>query len=475
MSSVVTSHARIPLRRHSEHHDETIRRRLLSYDVASLHPDWLGRGRKIQASNSEAAYLPVSNCHSVTWTAEISLGTPPQPFTVVIDTGSSDLWVAGSKCDSSCDAISPIRYDSSASTTYKSVSPSSFESKYADGSGASGKAAEDLLHLGYEPGRNITIDQIFGQATTLFNYTPCANEDGLMGLGFRLLSNQNSPTVINNLESVLKYPIFSLNINGTVDDYPNTTDPSIGPTSAFSELLFGAVNQNHYEGCLTWHNLLELQTGPAFWAFELTHLIVGNTIVDSAAVAIVDSGSTFIVGPIDGIGQIAAMNRALCVQGQAQVDCTSSLGYDLAIVSCDQPILTMEFIADNADYTLNRDDLVTTVPTSQGDLCILRLQGIAGISVHSFLPSYVLSFTLRFLTLVFLMINNRNGYLAMLFSISIILCLISEKRRLGLQNQPATTRYSVLKMHIWTFLGYQGCLNFQVYRRWPLYLSVRLH
>lgn len=77
------------------------------------------------------------------WTGEITIGTPAQKFVVDFDTGSSDLWVAGSSC-SQCG--SHATYNPSKSSTSQNKA-GSFEIGYVDGSTASGKEYLDTGKL----------------------------------------------------------------------------------------------------------------------------------------------------------------------------------------------------------------------------------------------------------------------------------------------------------------------------------------
>lgn len=326
----------------------------------------------------------LSNCHLVLWTGEIGLGTPAQQFTVDFDTGSSDLWVPSLQCDASCDKFSH-RYDSSKSSTYQratsSATGNAFKTAYADGERVEGQHAKDVLQLG---GAITVQNQIFAQATSIENFVSCQGEQGVLGLGFSFLSSHYFPSVINNLQETLMHPIFGMYLSAA-DDYPIVDDGN-GPASAdHSEIVFGGVNQKHYSGCLHWHDLGQFQesvTGETFqgyWDFKLDGVEVGGTAMPSSQLAIVDSGSSNIVGPKDAVGLIAQLNGAECFNmpdgrnsDPVSVDCSE--GFDIATIDCDRPFFDLEFQADGAVYHLTKEDLIKTIETNKGDVCIIRLQ-----------------------------------------------------------------------------------------------------
>jgi hypothetical protein len=382
-------------------------------------------GRTLEGDDIGA--MPLSNCHLVLWTGEIGLGTPPQKFAVDFDTGSSDLWVPSTLCDETCNEFPEWRlFDQSKSSTWevasKNPNDNAFHAVYADGEVVEGIHARDTLSLG----DNIQIPhQVFAQITKYSHFQACSSEEGLMGLGFSMISSHNFPTTINNMASSLRHPIFSVYMDKT-DDYPSSNVNGIADAmgnqkhytghavSANSEIVFGGVNQRHYEGCITWHNLgqfKDLSNGKTFegyWDFKLDRVSVGGTSLPSSSLALVDSGSTYIVGPSDAVAQIAVTNGATCLNlvpgGEPQfTDCLGE--FDVAAIDCVQPFFSLQFEADTAVYILEKDDLVTRVSSSDGDICLLRLQQSNEI------PGWILgdAFLIKYYS-AFDFINKRVGF-----------------------------------------------------------------
>jgi hypothetical protein len=263
-------------------------------------------------------------------------------------------------------------------------------------------------------GDSLTVpDQVFAQVTNAESFTTCESEEGVFGLGFSSISSHEYPTFLSNLaagKTNLKHALFSLYLNPH-DDYPDDAhhvyDPDADgnlefggkhPISSNSQIVFGGVDQKHYSGCLKWHDLGQFEyaesgdTFKGYWDFALQSVLVGGTTLSQVPLAIVDSGSTYVVGPKHDVAQFAHVNNAACFQlpdqsslarkeDPIQVDCLSTDGFDAAMIECDQPFFNLELIADDATYVLEKEDIVMRVDTSVGPACVLRVVGTDGIPV----------------------------------------------------------------------------------------------
>lgn len=114
---------------------------------------------------------------------------------------------------------------------------------------------------------------------------------------------------------------------------------------------------------------------------------ISGRALPTSDLAIVDSGSTYIVGPNAAIAVIAEVNFATCFQippiGNPEiVSCASPDGFDAAAIDCDWPFYDIEFKADGETYRLSKRDLLLDIETDLGDVCILRLMGSNDLPVR---------------------------------------------------------------------------------------------
>jgi hypothetical protein len=181
--------------------------------------------------------------------------------------------------------------------------------------------------------------------------------------------------------------------NGPGHEYDDVDASLYRPMGAHSEILFGAVDHKHYHGCLKWHDLAIFEgdesTKVQFWSFNLNGARVAGQDLPYGDIAIVDSGSTFVIGPTEAIGTFADVNKFECFVFDEfgdvfDVDCGNEDGFEVAAMECDNsntPFEPLQFIAHGVVYELGADELVTRVTTEDGDICIVRILSDPGFSI----------------------------------------------------------------------------------------------
>ncbi len=70
------------------------------------------------------------------------------------------------------------------------------------------------------------------------------------------------------------------------------------------ELIFGGLDSSKYTGSITYVSVAI----EGYWEFQMNNVSVGSTVISSSAYAIVDTGTTVIIGPTS---EVDTLNAAL--------------------------------------------------------------------------------------------------------------------------------------------------------------------
>ncbi|XP_057171247.1 cathepsin E isoform X2 [Ursus arctos] len=225
---------RVPLRRHQSLRKKLRARGQLSEFWKSQNLDMIQFTES--CTMNQDANEPLINYLDMEYFGTISIGSPPQNFTVIFDTGSSNLWVPSVYCTSAA-CKTHARFYPSQSNTYSALG-SHFSIQYGTGSlsgiiGADQVDVEGLVVVGQQFGESVTEP---GQ--TFVN----AEFDGILGLGYPSLAVGGVTPVFDNMmaQNLVDIPMFSVYMS---------SDPEGG---AGSELIFGGYDHSHFSGNLHW-------------------------------------------------------------------------------------------------------------------------------------------------------------------------------------------------------------------------------
>ncbi|KAH7694265.1 CRE-ASP-1 protein, partial [Aphelenchoides avenae] len=215
----------------------------------------------------------------------ITIGTPNQLFTVVLDTGSSNLWVIDCDCrDLNCKGNPNSGYSKKCFNRHASSSfvdnPWPFSIQYGEGS-VSGVLGVDVVDFG---GDLVDLSQTFGIATIVSDDFGNQPVDGILGLGWPSISVDSrlgvQPPVFQILKELDK-PLFTV----WLDRHPK---PSVNVLGGL--ITYGAVDTQNCDARIDYVPL----THEAWWQFQWDGFSVGKQNFPGKQQVISDTGTSWL-------------------------------------------------------------------------------------------------------------------------------------------------------------------------------------
>ncbi|PPQ65448.1 hypothetical protein CVT26_000100 [Gymnopilus dilepis] len=257
------------------------------------------RRRRAPIRRASSAGIPVTNQdQDSSYFGSISIGSPAQNFDVILDTGSSDLWLASDTC-TDCDPSTPLFQTSKSTSLQPSNSLNSqVVIRYGSGSVA-GNLASDTVTMG-----GFTISQqTFLVVDRLTSGLLDGSVSGIMGLAFQSIASTRATPFWQALANNNQLSSQELSFWLTRAD-PNSQTQNV-PGGVFT---LGGTNSSLFSGDIDFQDMPVSQ--PSFWLLSLSAVTVQGKSVQittgNSAVSAIDTGTTLIGGPSNDVAAIWA-------------------------------------------------------------------------------------------------------------------------------------------------------------------------
>ncbi|EKM57764.1 uncharacterized protein PHACADRAFT_90884 [Phanerochaete carnosa HHB-10118-sp] len=292
--------------------------------------------------------------YDVGYIATVQMGTPPQDFKLLMDSGSADLWVGGEQCQSTeggnCGNHTFLGNQSSSSFVDLG---SQFQVTYGSGA-VQGDIVTDNINVAGLALNNHT----FGVATV--ETDDFADDsvpfDGLMGLAQSTLSEQGVLTPVESLAQagLISDAITSFKISRLADQKND------------GEVTFGGLDPTKFDAAtLTTFNNVNTE---GFWEGAMSTVSVnGQDLGLQGRTAILDTGTTLIIAPD---ADAAAVHQAIPGaqsdgQGGFTLPCTTNASVALTFSGQQFAIDTRDLLFSPVDPTNLTGDCVSGISSGQ--------------------------------------------------------------------------------------------------------------
>jgi cathepsin D len=286
----------------------------------------------------------------------LTIGTPAQDFAILFDTGSSNLWVPCHGCPiSNLACVLHNKFNCKDSSTC-TATDEDFKIEYGSGS-MDGKVDDDVVCFGTGEDTSFCTDQTQGFA--------CAKDepglsfvlakfDGILGMAWDSISVDK---IAQPMDQIFSHPdckqqLFAFWLNRNEDSEKG------------GEMTLCDTDQKHYTGQIFYEDL----TGTDYWRINIGGLKVDDQQIIGQTPAIVDTGTSLLVGPSDQVEQIQKIIGGFPI----------APGEYVVLCQLVEFLPTIHITVGGKDFALKPDDYILKESEDGVDLCIV---GIAGIDL----------------------------------------------------------------------------------------------
>ncbi|KAK5867539.1 hypothetical protein PBY51_012015 [Eleginops maclovinus] len=300
---------------------------------------------------STSANMYINNYADTTYYGAISIGTPPQSFQVLFDTGSANLWVDSVYCTTeACNAHT--KFNPQQSSTY-SAKGQTFYLPYGAGS-LYGTFGYDTVNVGGIVINNQEIGLSTNEPGQNFVY---AKFDGILGLSYPSISAGGETPVMDNMisQNLLGADIFAFYL-------------SRGGQQG-SVLSFGGYDTSLYQGQIYWTPV----TSETYWQIGVQGFQINGEETgwcSQGCQSVVDTGTSTLTAPSQYIGYIMqAIGAQQNQYGMYTVDCSQvnnlpTLSFVISGVALALP--PSAYINQNGDQYCTVNIAPTYLPSRNG-------------------------------------------------------------------------------------------------------------